>query len=261
MSYILEALRKAEQKREQEEPSKAPTFLSGSTREPGERVRVWPYIVAAALLLNASLVMWRLIPRHASLPPPPSVQTAPTKERTFAARTPAKDATRRPPPTAVARKESTIPAVPRAAARKENSTLPEPPAPSKPLPGAEASPVSLPRTEQPLPPPVVRSPAANELSEPAANVPTRAGKQRPAASGRLFSLGELPPAVRSALPEFRVSGHAYTPEPQTRVVRINERILQEGQDLLPGLKLEEIVQGGVIMSYDGYRFRINIKEN
>jgi general secretion pathway protein B len=245
MSYILEALRKAEQRREQEEPSKVPTFLTGPVPESGRRTRLWPYVVSAVLLLNAGLLVWRLIPRQVT-PAPPLVETIVRKEPGLAARAPAKSS-RKPAPSTVARKENHPPAV---------SVVP-----SKPLVGSEIPPVSQPRVEQPQPSPVPRSSAVNELSEPVVNPQARAGKQRPGASGRLFSLSELPPAVRGALPEFRVSGHAYTPEPQTRVVRINERILQEGQELLPGLKLEEIVQGGVVMSYDGYRFRINIKEN
>lgn len=76
------------------------------------------------------------------------------------------------------------------------------------------------------------------------------------ASGKVFEVGDLPPAIRSALPEFRVSGHAYSPERQTRVARVNEKILQEGQDLAPGLKAEEITPEGIIFSYKGYRFRI-----
>lgn len=245
MSYILEALRKAEQRREQEEPSKVPTFLTGSVPESGRRTRLWPYIVSAVLLLNVGLVVWRLIPRQIT-PAPPLAETAVKKESALAARTPVKSS-RKPAPSTVVRKENQLPVVFVA--------------PSKPLAGSETPPVSQPRVEQPQPSPAARSSAVNELSEPVVNPQTRAGKQRPVASGRLFSLSELPPSVRGALPEFRVSGHAYTPEPQTRVVRINERILQEGQELLPGLKLEEIVQGGVVMSHDGYRFRINIKEN
>jgi hypothetical protein len=42
------------------------------------------------------------------------------------------------------------------------------------------------------------------------------------------------------------------------VTRINEKILQEGQELAPGLKLVEIVPDGVIFGYRGYRFRVDL---
>jgi general secretion pathway protein B len=63
------------------------------------------------------------------------------------------------------------------------------------------------------------------------------------------------------LPVFNVSGHAYSPEPGSRVARINDQILQEGQSLAPGLKVEEITPGGIVLSYQGYRFQININTN
>jgi general secretion pathway protein B len=81
------------------------------------------------------------------------------------------------------------------------------------------------------------------------------------ADGRVFSLEELPSAVRSNLPAFKVSGHAYSPDPGSRVTRINDQILQEGQNLAPGLKVEEITPGGVVLGYKGYRFRIDININ
>ena len=74
----------------------------------------------------------------------------------------------------------------------------------------------------------------------------------------MLQVNELPAAVRSALPQFNIWGHAYSPEPQTRAARINEKILQEEQELAPGLKLEEIVPDGVIFSFRGYRFRVDL---
>jgi general secretion pathway protein B len=243
VSYILEALKKVEQKREQEEPSKVPTFLVGPVRESAQRVR-WPYVLAAALLLNAGLVVWHVIPRGA----PAALPSAETPVRTapvVATRVPAKEL-----------KKST----PSVIGRKESSAFVAVATPTKTPVISETSPVSQASVDKPRPVAPGKTASVNELSETTPSAPVRVDKPRPAASGKLFSLNELPPTIRSALPEFKVSGHAYTPEPQTRVVRINEKILQEGQNLSPGLKVEEIVQGGIIMSYEGYRFRINIKE-
>jgi general secretion pathway protein B len=243
MSYILEALKKAEQKREQEEPSRVPTFLTGTVRESGQRSR-WPYVVAAALLLNAGLVIWRLVPRETpSAPPPVGISARPGPAAVD--RAPAKDI-KKPAPSAVGPRETPV--------------FVASVAPSKPSGPSEPAPDRKVRVDKPQPAATERTASVNDLTETTPSPLARVDKSRPATSGRLFALNELPPAVRNALPEFKVSGHAYTPEPQTRVVRINEKILQEGQELSPGLKVEEIVPGGIIMSYGGYRFRIAIKE-
>ena len=53
MSYILEALKKVEQKREQEERPRSPNFSDESVR-PGKKRIIWPYVLIAALLVNAA---------------------------------------------------------------------------------------------------------------------------------------------------------------------------------------------------------------
>ena len=59
--------------------------------------------------------------------------------------------------------------------------------------------------------PLVKIPAVAEgPAEPVAPV-----ERRRAPSGRVYTPGELPADVRSGLPEFRISGHAYSPEAQT----------------------------------------------
>jgi hypothetical protein len=61
MSYILEALKKFEQKREQEDLSKAMSFLGGPGPIPRKRLR-WPYLLVAALFLNAVIMLWWIAP-------------------------------------------------------------------------------------------------------------------------------------------------------------------------------------------------------
>lgn len=78
---------------------------------------------------------------------------------------------------------------------------------------------------------------------------------------RLFNLNELPANIKDSLPTFRVSGHAYSPNRLNRVARVNEKILQEGDELSAGLKVEEITQDGIIFNNQGYRFLISINVN
>jgi general secretion pathway protein B len=75
---------------------------------------------------------------------------------------------------------------------------------------------------------------------------------------RLYSLQELPNAIRQKLPDFSFSVFLYTDEPSSRTVRVNGVLMREGQYVTDGLKLEEIIPDGVIFSYMDYRFRIGI---
>jgi len=251
MSYILEALKKVEQKHEQEEPSRLPTFSSEQVQERGKAL-VWPYVVAAALLLNAALALWLFGPWRAheqpsslstSVEPQPStppvrneneVQSpAATAKPVVNGETPSKDVERPRAPRVRQQKEAEM-AASVVRKQKEAEATPLPAAPKVPI-----SPAGVPE-----------------------DVQVRVEKPQPIAThGKVVSLSELPSSVRSSLPEFRVSCHAYGPDAQTRVVRINEKILQEGQDLSPGLKVEEIVPDGIVLSYGGYLFHIGVKEN
>jgi general secretion pathway protein B len=218
MSYILEALKKVEQKEKQGGVPKLLSFPGGPAPKPRKRT-LWPYFLIAALLLNAVAIFWYISPR-------------PDKQQT-AAQAPAAAQ----PPTSVA------PALPPADQRAQNR--------------------SSDITVVPQARDISRSPALKNREAPAGtSVPpqTRAQK-RTAAHGRVLSLDELPPSVKSGLPEFKVSGHAYSPDPALRVTRINDQILQEGQSLTPGLKVEEITPAGTVLSYQGYRFQVGINAN
>ncbi len=232
MSYILEALKKLEQKREQEEVPKL--FVFSRAARPKRKKRLsWPYLLAAALLLNAAAMIWWVSERHGerratvaekvAVPPvsvPPAPLTAPARKDHPQARRPGK---------------KKAPSVAR-------GVMPRPPAPTV---------AAAPEVPQ------VRASKAMQTEKPPAQPESREEKSK-GSHGAVFPLGDLPSAVRKGLPEFRISGHAYSPEPRTRVARINEKILQEGQELAPGLKLEEIVPGGVIFGYRGYRFRVDL---
>ena len=62
MSYILEGLKKLEQKRQQEEkPPHLLTFQGTSTEKPA-RKSIWPYLIFAVLLLNAGVFIWWIAP-------------------------------------------------------------------------------------------------------------------------------------------------------------------------------------------------------
>jgi general secretion pathway protein B len=243
VSYILDALRKVEEKREQEESPVTVTFSSVSVK-PDKKRTVWPYVLAGALLLNcAFFAVWVLSGRQ-----PEQVKVSLLSEAPSAQKVPTNNL---PPPTQVPskvgpdRKSLESAAIQKMGTKKETSDR------------GMNSPSVIKNEEQqssenpPKKIAVVDVPPMREMP--------RERVQVPAVSGKIHNLSELPTDVRHSLPEFKISGHAYSSEGQTRVVRINDKILQEGQDLSAGLRLEEIVPEGVVLVYQGFRFRVNLK--
>ena len=95
------------------------------------------------------------------------------------------------------------------------------------------------------------------LSPPKPEPEVRAEPVAPA-DGRVLDLKELPPAVKNSLPGLKIAAHYYTVERESRFTRIGEQTLREGQVFAQKVKLEEITPDGVILSCEGYRFRLGI---
>ncbi len=244
MSYILEALKKAEQKREQEQAQPLPGLCGIPAAGPRKR-RWWPYVLIGVLALNAGIMVWwvglwrgddrtPVTEREASTPAPSAPAAANTLPRVVAVPAPA-------------------PHGPVRAREEERQTYQAVPGRQAQVAGNSTDPIARQDAPQAVLPVPTKTAAENLPPKEISPVP-----ERKLPKDRVLTLGELPAVIKSALPQFRISGHAYTPEPQNRVVRINEKILQEGQDLSPGVKIEEIVPGGVILTYRGYRFRVPV---
>ena len=234
MSYILEALKKLEQKRGR---TGVRHSLTGSTETAFERKRrqhLWPYVVVAGLLLlNAGVLIWWTAPWRPEQSSGP-VQPPAVQGRAAAA------------PNAPAQKgEQDRPVDVKEAPPKTDAGVPVPP--SSPPDAAKKAPV--------VSPPVADKPPATTGTSPPPQAPT---EKRAAPDGRVLSLGELPSDVRSSLPELRVSAHYYSAEPRSRFIRVNDQALREGQTGAPGLKLEKITPDGAVFSYQGYRFKMGI---
>lgn len=65
---------------------------------------------------------------------------------------------------------------------------------------------------------------------------------------------ELAPQIRDAIPNISVSMLVYSKQPGNRFIYINGSKKREGDEISPGLKLEQITPDGAIFSYQGRRF-------
>jgi len=71
-------------------------------------------------------------------------------------------------------------------------------------------------------------------------------------------LEDLPDSLREGIPELHFAGHTYADDPTRRMIIINNKIVREGEKAGNSLRLVEITWTGVIMNYRGQLFKIDI---
>lgn len=277
MSYILDALRRAEAERGR---GGVPGLHSQAVPVPGaapvpERTAASPWLMASAGVAVAAVAVagtWWVMQRPA--PAPVVVAAAPAPAAVPAAPQPATVAIAPAPAAQVAPAAVLAPAP----APAVEASAPEPrPAEKRsaaPPPREKAAlPAPAPRGAEPSAPPararaeptrdLARDPARDVARDPARGVvPPRAPEPvavaaAPApttATGTVFAQGDLPEAVRAQLPSLKISGVTYSANPAYRMAIVNGQVLHEGDPAGPGLLLEKIEPGRTIWSFKGYRY-------
>jgi general secretion pathway protein B len=77
-----------------------------------------------------------------------------------------------------------------------------------------------------------------------------------AASTAVLTLAELPEEIRRELPTTQVGGSMYSDLASNRVLIINGQALHEGEDVAPGLTLAQIKLKAAVLTYKGFRYSI-----
>ncbi len=298
MSYILEAIKKADQKRKLGSVPDVHTVHEGPP--PIAKRLVWPYVLAAALFVNSALIFWWIQPWSAKAPPNRSAsRQVVAKHIAEAPAAPSKtpDNGQTAKVEIPAAKLAVLPEVASQAATSAEGQIPPDGDESVP-PKIEVIPVA-----DKLPAETVAAESAND--EPAGTADSGIEDGEKVAASPLESLdsmadhpqiieriggqplpdtdyGEidlkteqkrqqekeklakipylhrLPADFQKDIPEIHISFHSYYYKPAKRLVSINGRIFREGEELKKGLKLEEITPGGIVLSYKDVSFRIKI---
>lgn len=263
MSYILDALKKAEQARS---AGKAPDLFTLQASDSPPRARpLWPWFLAGVLILNAAaLFFWSQIRAPASplatpspAPIPGPIAAAPASApRAITPQSAAAAAGEASVDEGVATRSLPPVSVPQRQSRAAEKSVATPPGKAEVV-ATQAAPA--PKSE--TPPPVAASTAASTINQaPSLQTPppAAAAKAEPVQEPRVMALSELPPAVQQELPKMAIAMHMYSGKPANRMASINDKTLREGDELSPGLKLMEITADGMIFSYKGYRFKRGI---
>jgi len=217
MSYILDALKKADTERERRAVPGLHAQADGGFGVSERRGGLpWGWVAVGAIVLLVALLAWLWFGRGDAAPPAaptplPIAQAVPTP-------------TPQPMPAPAAAAPAPLPAA----------------APPTQAPIAHMAPPATPATPTIAPTPTPKA-AAAPASAIEARIPART---------------ELPPELRAALPPLNVSGAVYAPQPAGRMLFVNGMVLREGDALGDGLSVERIGPASSVLVFRGQRFTL-----
>lgn len=153
---------------------------------------------------------------------------------------------------------------------KASDKMPQQPAPPAP-PVAAAAPAAVEQQPAPAaavvaeekkpaaePPRPVEKPQPVPAKKPVAKKPERTAEERkPAAPAEppILEQRDLPEHIQRELPPLAVGGYIYSGNKADRSVLLNKRLLREGDQVAPDLRLESLLPDGMVLNYKGYRYR------
>lgn len=272
MSYILDALKKSEKERQR---GTVPDVLTVQDVMKGERKKrqVWPYVVLAVLLLNAVVLAWWSGHWQSKKPIMVAQSTAvqgesslvgsgqePSEVRSIAPQSSEKPKTFRPDSKESARDRADKPEVITARRTEDaaNVVRQNLTAQSKINSRVNVPDKPAPADEKRLREEVSSLPQQSATSKQISDVHSMSITAF-APDGRKVDLKDLPSSIQQSLPAFAISVSVYSDDPSSRMVKVDGQMLQEGQYLAEGIKLEEIATDGVVFSYQNYRFRVGFR--
>lgn len=219
MSYILDALKRADAERERGHVPGLHAQPLATPAPPAAPARPrWAWAAAGAVgLVVVAALAWRLGADTAA--PPPGTLAAPAPAPGVAAPMAVQDA----PPTAV--------------------------------PGAPPTPVPAPAPAPVVNEPVTLAPVAAPPRAPTASA-TPAAAPPPSANAPIPLYAQLPASLRQQLPTLAVTGTVYSDDAASRFIMLNGEVAKEGSQPQPGLVVERIEPRSAVLRYKGERFRL-----
>jgi general secretion pathway protein B len=283
MSLILEALKKSEQQRQQkhagQQPVRKRTLSIGGTGQ-GQRSAYWLLVGLVALLFLAAGWFFSHM-KGLSQQPPPTVQAAPPSNNASPSEVPGPVSgtvgTSQPLPQAPVQDsgqgvsqpalqsptQTPVPVPAQAISQKALSVEPAPvprefvetPAPVRATPSFPAKTAKKNRVAavQPTQPPAVETAADVSPQQPPASTaaPTATGP-----NGIPF-YQDLSEELRARMPSLSMSMHFFARDPDRRLVRINGRLMRQGDWLDDNLQLVEITGDGATLDFLGKAFALS----
>lgn len=261
MSFILEALKKVDRERHQDNVPTLNTVHRQSSEAPK---RIWPWALVTALLVNALILAWALRSEPSNRVGNKPVDTGKAAKPSSSPDLGSSIRGSSPPPPA------SRPIQDRGTTTVDKGKAKVIPQTDRPRRSAQSRPAS-PARKNDVPHDPIASPVRREKEvavraeddSKLQSVPPHASHLTPheneAEEGEpiLQSVPlyqQLPEDVRNALPVLKISLLAYSVPPSGRFIYLNSRKYGEGDRVDGKVKVHRITRGGAILEYQGQRF-------
>jgi general secretion pathway protein B len=239
MSYILEALKKAQAERQL---GNAPTIHAPQAvqvEQPGLAASRKPLFIGlgagALVVLLGGLFMWQRTPAPAA--PTAASTVAPAAAAPYAS-------------AALPSAPERTPAAPSLAANAASNTLEVSAPPAPPPRPAHVAETPAPPAASPTVPP---APAPAPVAAPR---PSAAPASAPSPEDSLPYLHQLPDNMQRDIPRVAFGGYMYSANPADRLLLVDKTLRHEGEEVAPGLVLEKLLPKAAVMNYRGVRYRV-----
>lgn len=116
----------------------------------------------------------------------------------------------------------------------------------------------MPTESQTTPPSVASASRSTAPRTPVAQTPSRVASSppAPAVADTPTNLDALPPNLRAQIPALRITGAVQAQDPRNSLLLVNGQVLSPGAELAPGLVLESVDAHSAVLRYTDTRFRV-----
>lgn len=257
MSFILDALRKAERERN---IGRAPSLedVTHPVRRSPAAARSWRPLALLGLVLGLLLLTYLLWPSELTETNVASPANLPAAAPAESSAPPA------PTPAPVDPPEAALDESVQAESLRDlvdgsvvNPAPAQVPRANAPAPTAGVAPSQVQAPAEPEPAPEPESETGTAHAEPVDPEPLLAPPS--AAAVGISSLRDMPEAYRNAFPQLRVDVHVYDADPARRWVLIDGTKYLEGSTLTQGPRLQSITVDGIVFEFNGQTVLLPIR--
>jgi len=272
MSYILDALRKADRERRLREVAPLESSVTGESSE--KRQPHWVrWLIVALVVINTVTVSYLLLKRDNPSTPPSTTDPAQIPEKTTALSIPRTLTQAHAPERAPARRHAatddrsgngtTQISIADMLAKKqtpdeEEHAPPSPPSPRIKRPPVKPQPIAEPAAPRPAPRPKARARERENtgVARAALIQPRKDDTVKTNAADSIPYLQDLPRDVQRRVPSLMINVYVSSDNPEERFIVANMTKYRPGQQIADGLTLEEIEPASMILRFEGKRFRM-----